>query len=172
MQPELRREIEYLYVGMVNEDKVIMEIELTLEEKIWEGQVEDAKLKGIRQLIRDNKTSDFSEDSQDTLWLGKWICVPNLKHIKGSILREAYDSAYNLLHPSRPYQDVQGFEDPILVVRYEARCHGIRSLMWHLSESKSGTPKTSWITTTSEDSRMEVGRNQNGFHSWITSYPS
>jgi hypothetical protein len=34
MQPELRREIEYLYVGMVNEDKVIMEIELTLEEKI------------------------------------------------------------------------------------------------------------------------------------------
>jgi hypothetical protein len=34
MQPELRREIEYLYVGMVNEAKVTMEIELTLEEKI------------------------------------------------------------------------------------------------------------------------------------------
>jgi hypothetical protein len=39
-------------------------------------------LKEIRWLIRDNKTSDFLEDSQGTLWLGKRICVPNVKHIK------------------------------------------------------------------------------------------
>jgi hypothetical protein len=49
----------------------------------------------IRQLIRDNKTNDFSEDSQGTLWLGKLICVPNLKPIKELILREAHDSAYS-----------------------------------------------------------------------------
>jgi hypothetical protein len=34
MQLELRREIEYLNLGMVNEAKVIMEVEPTLEEKI------------------------------------------------------------------------------------------------------------------------------------------
>jgi hypothetical protein len=68
MQPELRREIEYLNLEMVNESKVRMEVELTLEAEIREGQLEDAKLKEIRQLIRDNKTSDFSEDSQGTLW--------------------------------------------------------------------------------------------------------
>jgi hypothetical protein len=44
-----------------------MEVEPTLEAEIREGQLEDAKVKQIRQLIRDNKTSNFSEDSQGTL---------------------------------------------------------------------------------------------------------
>jgi hypothetical protein len=108
MQLELWREIEYLNLGMVNEANMTMEVEPTLEAKIWEGQLEDAKLKEIRQLIRDNKTSDFSEDSQGTLWLGKWICVPNLKHIKELILREAHNSAYSI-HPSstKMYKDLK-----------------------------------------------------------------
>jgi hypothetical protein len=88
MQLELQREIKYLNLGMVNVAKVTMEVELTLEVEIREGQIEDAKLKEIRQLSRDNKTSDFSEDSQGTLWLGKQICVPNLKPIKELILRD------------------------------------------------------------------------------------
>jgi hypothetical protein len=53
---------------MVNEAKVTMEVELTLEAEIREDQLEDAKLKEIQQLIQDNKTSDFSEYSQGTLW--------------------------------------------------------------------------------------------------------
>jgi hypothetical protein len=108
MQPELQREIEYLNLGMENEAKVTMEVELTLETEIWEDQVEDAKLKEIWQLIRDNKTSDFSEDSQGTLCLGKRICVPNLKHIKELILREAHDSAYSI-HPdnTKMYKDLK-----------------------------------------------------------------
>jgi hypothetical protein len=98
MQPELRREIEYLN----------LEVEPTLEVKIREGQLEDAKLKEIQQLIRDNKTSDFSEDSQGTLWLGKRICVPDLKPINESILREAHDSAYSI-HPgsTKMYKDLK-----------------------------------------------------------------
>jgi hypothetical protein len=70
--------------------------------------LEDAKLKEIRQLIWDNKTSDFSEDSQGTLWLGKWICVPNQKPIKESILREAHDSTYSI-HPgsTKMYKDLK-----------------------------------------------------------------
>jgi hypothetical protein len=59
--------MEYLNLGMVNEAKVTMEVEPTLEVEIQQGQLEDAKLKKIRQLIRDNKTIDFSEDSQGTL---------------------------------------------------------------------------------------------------------
>jgi hypothetical protein len=45
---------------------MIMEVEPTLEAGIREGQLEDAKLKEIRQLVQDNKTSDFSENSQGT----------------------------------------------------------------------------------------------------------
>jgi hypothetical protein len=108
MQPELRREIKYLNLGMVNEAKVAMEVEPTLEVEIREGQLEDAKLKEIRQLIRDNKTSAFSEDSQGTLWLGKQICVPNLKIIKESILRKAHDSAYSIhLSSTKMYKDLK-----------------------------------------------------------------
>jgi hypothetical protein len=99
MWPELRQEIEYLNLSIVNDLTVAMKVEPTLELEIWGGQLEDPKLTEIWQLIRDNKTSDFSEDSHGTLWLGKWICVPNQKHIKELILREAHDSAY-LIHPS------------------------------------------------------------------------
>jgi hypothetical protein len=108
MQPELQREIEYLNLGMVNESKVTMEVEPTLEAEIREGQLEDAKLKEIRQLLWDNKTNDFSKDGQGTLWLGKRICVPNLKHIKELILRETHDSAYNI-HPgsTKMYKDLK-----------------------------------------------------------------
>jgi hypothetical protein len=108
MPLELRREIEYLNLGMVNETRVVMEVEPTLEAEIQEGQLEDAKLKEIRQLIWDNKTSDFSEDSQGTLWLGKQISIPNQKPIKESILREAHDSA-DSIHPSSTnmYKDLK-----------------------------------------------------------------
>jgi hypothetical protein len=47
MQPELQREIEYLNLGMVNEAKVTMEFQPTLEVEIREGQLEDAKLQEI-----------------------------------------------------------------------------------------------------------------------------
>jgi hypothetical protein len=59
-------------------------------------------------LIQDDKTSDFSEDSQGTLWLGKRICVPNLKHIKELILREGHDLAYSI-HPdsTKMYNDLK-----------------------------------------------------------------
>jgi hypothetical protein len=48
---------------MVNDVAVAMEVKPTLEAEILEGQLEDSKLTEIWQLIRDNKTSDFSEDS-------------------------------------------------------------------------------------------------------------
>jgi hypothetical protein len=48
MQPELRREIEYLNLGMVNEATMMMEVKPTLEAEIQEGQLKDTKLKEIR----------------------------------------------------------------------------------------------------------------------------
>jgi hypothetical protein len=47
MKSELRREIEYLNLGMVSEAKVTMEAESTLDVEIREGQLEDVKLREI-----------------------------------------------------------------------------------------------------------------------------
>jgi hypothetical protein len=108
IQPELHKEIKYLNLAIVNDATVAMEVEPILEAKIQKGQLEDAKLKEIRQLIKDNKTSTFSEDSRGTLWLGKQICVPNLKHLKELILREAHDSTYSIYPGStKMYKDLK-----------------------------------------------------------------
>jgi hypothetical protein len=82
----LHKKVKYLNLAIVNDATVAMEVKPTLEVEIREGQLEDAKLKEIQQLIKDNKTSAFSEDSRGTLWLGKRICIPNLKHLKELIL--------------------------------------------------------------------------------------
>jgi hypothetical protein len=86
IRPELHKEIKYLNLAIVNDTTVAMEVEPTLKAEIRKGQLEDAKLKEIQQLIKDNKTNAFLEDSRGTLWLGKRICVPNLKHLKELIL--------------------------------------------------------------------------------------
>jgi hypothetical protein len=86
IRPELHKEIKYLNSAIINDTTVAMEVEPILEAEIWKGQLEDAILKEIQQLIKDNKTSAFLEDSRGTLWLGKRICVPNLRHLKELIL--------------------------------------------------------------------------------------
>jgi hypothetical protein len=48
---------------VVNAIAVAMEVEASLEVEIWEGQMEDPKFTKIWQLIRDNMTSDFLEES-------------------------------------------------------------------------------------------------------------
>jgi hypothetical protein len=67
IRPELHKEMKYLNLTIVNDATVVMEVEPTLEAESQKGQLEDAKLKEIRQLIKDNKTNAFSEDSQGTL---------------------------------------------------------------------------------------------------------
>jgi hypothetical protein len=75
-----------------------VEMEHMLEADIRKAQLEDERAKVIRQLIKENKTSDFTEDDHRTLWLGKRICVPNLKSNWELILQEAHDSTYSI-HP-------------------------------------------------------------------------
>jgi hypothetical protein len=71
---------------MVNETTMAVEIEHTLEAEIRNAHLEDEKLREKWQLIKENKTSDFIEDNNRTLWLGKRICIPNLKPIRELIL--------------------------------------------------------------------------------------
>jgi hypothetical protein len=47
MQPDLRKEIKYLNLAIVNDATVTMEVDPTLEAEIRKGQLEDAKLKEI-----------------------------------------------------------------------------------------------------------------------------
>jgi hypothetical protein len=108
MRSELRQEIGYLNLAIVNEAAMSVEMEPMLEAEIRKAQLEDEKLKEIQQLMNEKKTSDFTEDDQGTLWLGKWICVPNLKSIREQILWEAHDSAYSI-HPgsTEMYKDLK-----------------------------------------------------------------
>jgi hypothetical protein len=71
IRTELHKEIKYLNLAITNDTTVAMEVDQTLEAEIRKEQLEDAKLKEIRQLIKDNKTSAFSKDSRGTLRLGK-----------------------------------------------------------------------------------------------------
>jgi hypothetical protein len=86
MRPKLCREIRYLNLAMANEAVMAVEVEPTLEAEIRKAQLEDEKLKEIRHLIKENKTSDFIEDDNKTLWFRKRICIPNLKPIQEPII--------------------------------------------------------------------------------------
>jgi hypothetical protein len=81
MKPKLRQENGYLNLAIVNEAAMSIEKEPTLKVEIRKAKLEDEKLEEIRQLIKENKSSDFTEDDHGTLWLGKQIYAPNLKSI-------------------------------------------------------------------------------------------
>jgi hypothetical protein len=50
----------------------------------------------------------ISIDDQGTLWYKKRICVPEIKGIRESILREAHDSAYSIhLGSTKMYHDLK-----------------------------------------------------------------
>ena len=93
---------------MSQTEGVILEFESTLEEDIKKGQLDDKKIKKIREQMKEGKAPDFIEDAQGTIWYKKRICVPDIKSIRETILREAHDSAYSI-HPgsTKMYQDLK-----------------------------------------------------------------
>ena len=68
----------------------------------------DEKIKDIAERIVIGKAPGFHMDDQGTVWFGKRICVPEVKSIRESILREAHDSAYSI-HPgsTKMYLDLK-----------------------------------------------------------------
>jgi hypothetical protein len=96
---ELRAEIEHLNLGFVN-NAMELAIEPTLEQDIRKGQLEDEKLKEIAENVVLGKAPGFRLDENGTLWFGKRICVPEVKAIRDTILREAHEFAYSIHYGS------------------------------------------------------------------------
>jgi hypothetical protein len=57
-------------------------------------------------LIELGKVQKFREDEQGTIWFKNRICVPEIKHLHETILKEAHNSALSI-HPgnTKMYQD-------------------------------------------------------------------
>jgi hypothetical protein len=70
--------------------------------------MDDEKIKGYKKLIELGKVPEFREDEQGTIWFKNRICVPEIKHLRESILKEAHDSAFSI-HPgsTKMYQDLK-----------------------------------------------------------------
>jgi hypothetical protein len=107
--PEFYKEFEKLNLGWVSNTKIVaMEVDSIIEQDIRKGQLEDAKIQEIKEQIKENKAPGFGIDDQGMLWYKKCICVPEIKEIIESILREAHDSAYSI-HPgsTKMYHDLK-----------------------------------------------------------------
>jgi hypothetical protein len=93
---------------ITNMDGITIEVEPTLEQDIRKGQLEDEKINEIKELIKVGKAPGFRIDDQGTLWMKERICVPGLKSLWDTILREAHESAYSI-HPrsTKMYQDLK-----------------------------------------------------------------
>ncbi|WVZ49193.1 hypothetical protein U9M48_000570 [Paspalum notatum var. saurae] len=116
---ELAIEFDRLSLGFLNntEGTVSMEFEPTLEQEIRKGQLNDEKIKEVKELIKLDKAPGFRVDADGTVWHGDRICVPNIKSIRDLILKEAHETTYSI-HPGseKMYQDLKR---EILVVRHE-----------------------------------------------------
>jgi hypothetical protein len=104
---ELCWEIAQLNLGIVAQSETLtLEIESTLEQDIRKGQLTDEKIAEYKKLINLGKLPEFREDEQGTVWFKNRICVPKIKELRETILKEAHDSAYSI-HPgsTKMYQD-------------------------------------------------------------------
>jgi hypothetical protein len=83
-------------------------VEPTLEQEIRKGQICDAKIQEIKDLITEGRGLEFTEDEQGTIWFKNRICVPEIDSLRETILKEAHDSDYSI-HPgsTKMYQDLK-----------------------------------------------------------------
>jgi hypothetical protein len=105
---ELVEDFRRLNLGIVaHTEGVTIEVELTLEQEIRKGQIGDAKIQEIIDLITEGRGPEFTEDEQGTLWFKNRICVPEIDSLCETILKEAHDSDYSI-HPgsTKMYQDL------------------------------------------------------------------
>jgi hypothetical protein len=75
-----------------------LEIESTLEQEIRKGQMNHENIKEYRRLIELGKVPEFREDEQGTIWFKNRICVPEIKQLRETILKEAHESTFSI-HP-------------------------------------------------------------------------
>jgi hypothetical protein len=108
MPQELCWEMTQLNLGIATQsENMTLEIESNLEQEITKGQLNDENIKEYKKLIELGKVSEFREDEQGTIWFKNRICVPEIKHLRETILKEAHDSTFSI-HPgsTKMYQDL------------------------------------------------------------------
>jgi hypothetical protein len=83
-------------------------VTIILEQEIRKGQVGDAKIQEIKDLITEGRGPEFTEDEQGAIWFKDRICVPDIDSLRETILKEAHDSDYSI-HPAstKMYQDLK-----------------------------------------------------------------
>jgi sortase (surface protein transpeptidase) len=109
MSFELCGEFDKLNLRIItNTEATEMEVGSNLLQEIQKGQVEDKKIQEIKHNIKEEKSSDFSEDEEGVLWYKGRIWVPSIKELKDKILREAHESTYSI-HPggNKMYHDLK-----------------------------------------------------------------
>jgi hypothetical protein len=106
---ELVEDFIRLNLGIVAHTKgITIEVEPTLEQEIRKGQVGDAKIQEIKDLITEGRGPKFTEDEQGTIWFKNRICVPEIDSLRETILKEAHDSDYSIHSGStKMYQDLK-----------------------------------------------------------------
>jgi hypothetical protein len=88
---ELAKDFERLNLGIVTHTEgVTIELEPTLEQEIHKGQIGDAKIQEIRDLIMEGRVPEFTEDEQGTIWFKDRICVPEIDSLRETILKQKY----------------------------------------------------------------------------------
>jgi hypothetical protein len=83
-------------------------VESTLEQEIRKGQIGDAKIQVIKDLITEGRSLEFTKDEQGTIWFKDRICVLEIDSLRETILKEDHDSDYSI-HPgsTKMYQDLK-----------------------------------------------------------------
>jgi predicted RNase H-related nuclease YkuK (DUF458 family) len=71
-------------------------VEPTLKQEIHKGQIGDAKIQEIKDLITEGRGLEFMKDKQGTVWFKNRICVPKIDSLRETILKEAHDSDYSI----------------------------------------------------------------------------
>src|SRR3954453_15159219 len=64
--------------------------------------------KTLKEALTEEKTTEFREDEQGTIWFGKRICIPEDFDLRKLIMQEAHESLFSI-HPgnTKMYMDVK-----------------------------------------------------------------
>jgi hypothetical protein len=106
---EIVEDFRRLNLGIVaHTEGVTIDMEPTLEQEIHKGQIGDAKIQEIKDLITEGRGPEFMEDEQGIVWFKDRICVPNIESLRETILKVAHDLDYSI-HPgsTKMYQDLK-----------------------------------------------------------------
>jgi hypothetical protein len=87
---EIVEDFRRLNLGIVaHTEGVTIDVEPTLEQEIRKGQISEAKIQEIKDLITEGRGPEFTEDEQVTIWIKDRICVPEIESFRETILKEA-----------------------------------------------------------------------------------